>query len=211
MRNAEYDTPTSGDLAEGDEDGRRILEGLRAHLRESGAAVGAVEKSSREVGGPRLRRRLARLAAAMREANDITDGYVRAAEKWSSGFDAITRRDLVAASSMSDITPDTHVRMSTAKFLAIVGGIVMIASGAVAAWFGVGEGMRSLASSLAVHERDRDVHIDPDYQKDHGRPVGKWDLDAYKAETNRTLQEQGEKLDRILNLLAGQPTRRGPK
>src|SRR4051812_40924354 len=112
MDNA-LDTPTSGDLAQGDEDGRRILEGLRAHLREIGATIGAIEKSSREVGGPRLRRRLARVAAAMREVDGVTDGYIRAAEKWSSGFDTITRRDLPAAApAMNDLSPDTHVRMT---------------------------------------------------------------------------------------------------
>lgn len=198
MGNAEYDTPTSGDLADGDKDGREILEGLRSYLREIGSAVGALEKDSRDVGGPRLRRRVARLAAIMREGNDVTDGYVRAAEKWSSGFDSITRRDLAAAPAMSDITPDTHIRMSTAKFIALIVALIGVVAGGVTGWV-------TLTSSIAIHVHDTSVHLDPDYQKDHGRPIGKWDIEAYKSEVGRRLDAHDEKLDRILNLLVNKP------
>lgn len=212
MGNAEYDTPTSGDLADGDKDGREILEGLRSYLREIGSAVGALEKDSRDVGGPRLRRRVARLAAIMREGNDVLDGYVRAAEKWSSGFDSITRRDLAAAPAMSDLSPDTHVRMTVPKLVAFVVAVVVIVAGGVGLFWGVRTSITDIAKDLALHTGNGEIHLDPGYQFDHGRPVGKHDVDAANAQTDQRLKELATAIDQLRTAFVNRvPLRRLPQ
>lgn len=99
MPNAEYDTPTSGDLNEGDAEGRRILEGLREHLREVGSLAGSFERRSRALGGAPLRRFVAEACREFRGLHDVEGDLIRLGEKFSTGFDAITIRDLRAAPS----------------------------------------------------------------------------------------------------------------
>lgn len=76
--------------------------------------------------------------------------------------------------------------MSLAKFWGVISGIVVVVASAVgwgvAYWFG-------RMGSLERHAGDDEIHLDRMYHRDHGRPVGKWDLDVNRAETNRRLDE----------------------
>jgi hypothetical protein len=94
-----------------------------------------------------------------------------------------------------EITPDTHVRMSLNKTLTVAGALVVIATGAAGAWFAVGAAIRDLSKELAVHIKNSEVHIEPGYQFDHGRPVGKHDVEAYQAATEQALEKLRESVD----------------
>lgn len=96
-----------------------------------------------------------------------------------------------------EITPDTHVRISLAKAVAIVGGIVVIVTGGVASWFGVTALIREVSNKLEVHTKNTNVHLDEDYQKDHGRPVGKFDINAWQAANTRALDELKLSVDQL--------------
>lgn len=100
-----------------------------------------------------------------------------------------------------DITPETHVKMSTAKFLSIIGGIIVLVAAAVGVY-------TSLVTKVNLHVADTDVHLDKEYMKDHGRPVGKWDLDVVRGETNRRLDEQSNELKEIHVLILNQASTR---
>lgn len=94
-----------------------------------------------------------------------------------------------------EITPDTHVRMSINKLVAIVGAVIVGVFMAAVAWSGIHTAIESLGKELAAHIGNQAVHIDKDYQFDHGRPVGKHDVEAYQAETNQALKELREAVD----------------
>ena len=157
MRNAEYDTPTSGDLNDGDAEGRRILEGLREHLRETGSLAGSLSRRAQALGGAPLRRLIAEACRELRGQHDIEGDFIRLGEKWSSGYDAITVRDLRAAPpasagkwkrigiltlravagagaglfAMSEFPPPTPIP----HWLGIVGGLVGFAAAGAAPGF----------------------------------------------------------------------------
>lgn len=101
------------------------------------------------------------------------------------------------SSGPSEITPDTHVRLSLAKLIAALGTIIMLVFVAAVAWRGLQSAIERLGERLAVHIANDDVHIDKDYQKDHGRPVGKWDVDAYKAETTQAIEKLNTAVDQL--------------
>lgn len=107
-----------------------------------------------------------------------------------------------------EITPDTHVKMTVTKSLAIVGGIIGVVFAAAASWFGVSMLIQNLGKDMAAHVANREVHIDPGYQFEHGRPVGKWDLNVYQSETNQALKEMRESIDLLRTALVNQPAHR---
>ncbi len=76
--------------------------------------------------------------------------------------------------------------MSAAKFLSIVGAIIVLVGGAVASgvsyWFG-------RMGSFERHTGDDEIHLDRAYHRDHGRPVGRWDLDVAMTQIGRQLDD----------------------
>lgn len=96
--------------------------------------------------------------------------------------------------SQFDITPDTHVKMSTEKFLSIIALVVGLVASVVGVYLG-------LSHDIHDHVNDTNVHLDRDYMKDHGRPVGKWDLDVVHTETNQRLDGMKKELEQQHDLL----------
>jgi hypothetical protein len=103
----------------------------------------------------------------------------------------------IQAQGSGEITPDTHVRMSINKLVAIGISVIVGVFLAAVAWTGVHGAIESLGKALATHIGDREVHIEPGYQFDHGRPVGKHDVEAYQAETNQALKDLSAAVDAL--------------
>lgn len=109
----------------------------------------------------------------------------------------MTRELNMAEARAGEITPDTHVRMSLTKVVALIGGIVAIVTGGVASWFGITSLIREVSNRVEVHIKDTNVHLEPDYQKDHGRPVGKWDINAWQTQNTRALENLQLAVDQL--------------
>lgn len=99
------------------------------------------------------------------------------------------------AQGSGEITPETHVRMSLNKLVAVVGAVIVLVFTAAVAWRGLQGAIETIGNRLAAHMADKEVHIEPGYQFDHGRPVGKHDVDASQAATNLALKELREAVD----------------
>lgn len=93
-----------------------------------------------------------------------------------------------------DLTPDTNVKMSTARFLSVLAAVIVVVSAAVGVY-------TAIVTKLNLHIADTDVHLDKEYMKDHGRPVGKWDVQAERDETKQRLDEQAKELKDIHDLV----------
>lgn len=74
-----------------------------------------------------------------------------------------------------DISPDgTHVRMSLARFIAVVVGIALAVGTFSATYW-----------TLREHAANVHIHLPEDFERHHGAPVGDRDLGASKEETTR--------------------------
>lgn len=97
-------------------------------------------------------------------------------------------------STPGEITPATHFKAPLAIIVTIVGAIAAASGAGVGAW-------AALNGKLDTHLADKDRHLDPDWQKDHGRPIGRFDLDSYKAEMKRQLDEMAASQGRTENMV----------
>ena len=84
------------------------------------------------------------------------------------------------------LTPGSHVKLTLLRFWAILAGVVVAVAVGVGTVLGV---YHTLENQLENHIADQDRHLQPEYQRDHGRPVGKWDVDVWKTELNERLDK----------------------
>ena len=99
------------------------------------------------------------------------------------------------------ITPKTHFRAPIGWIVVALVGVFELARTGFAAYTAV-------VTTLNAHIADEDRHLDPKYQKEHGRPVGKWDLDVAQSETQRKLGEVNASLDQLKTMVINQPRHR---
>lgn len=93
-----------------------------------------------------------------------------------------------------DLTPDTNVKMSMVKLIGFVGSVVVVVATAVAAYV-------TITTKLNLHIADTDIHLDKEYMRDHGRPVGKWDVQAERDEFKQRMDDQAKELKLIHDLM----------
>ena len=84
------------------------------------------------------------------------------------------------------LTPSSHVKFTLLKFWSILAGVVVLVATGVGTVLGV---YHTLETQLSNHIADQDRHLQPEYQRDHGRPVGKWDVDVWKTELTERLDK----------------------
>jgi hypothetical protein len=85
------------------------------------------------------------------------------------------------------LTPGSHVKFTLLRFWVILAGVVVAVAVGVGAVLGV---YNTLTTQLSNHIADKDRHLEPEYQRDHGRPVGKWDIDVWRSEINERFEKQ---------------------
>lgn len=112
----------------------------------------------------------------------------------------------------NDLTPATHVRMTVPKFFAVIAGVVGLVGGGLGLFYGVKSSISDISNAFAAHAANREIHIDPGYQFDHGRPVGKHDVDAVQAQTDVRLKDLATAIDQLrIAIVNRQPPRMGPR
>lgn len=103
------------------------------------------------------------------------------------------------------LTPDSHVKFTLLRFWAILAGTVVAVAVGVGTVLGV---YHTVETQLANHIADQDRHLEPDYQKDHGRPVGKWDVDVWKTELSTRLDKMQASFDEEIREIKAERARR---
>jgi hypothetical protein len=88
-----------------------------------------------------------------------------------------------------EITPDTHIKMSTARFIVMIVAVVTATVTVAAAVIATQYSITSLAKVQAAHEADTNRHLDKDWQITHGRPMGVNDFALYQITQDRKLDE----------------------
>lgn len=89
-----------------------------------------------------------------------------------------------------DLTPETHVRVTVAKVVAILGVIIVVTASAVT-W------VDSIQTRIHDHEKDEHLHLDPTFERTHGHVIGTWDLDAALREQRDIVKAWGESVDKL--------------
>lgn len=88
-----------------------------------------------------------------------------------------------------DLTPDgTHIRLSAARAIVIAGVLVSVAGSGAIAWY-------ALNAKVDHHSENRDVHLERDFVREHGIPVGKWDLAARDEQAERAFTALGARVE----------------
>lgn len=100
------------------------------------------------------------------------------------------------------ISDKTALKMTIVQAFAVCG---VVAAGSVA-WY-------AEKSSREAHEKNNHVHLDESFEREHGAPVGKWDLTARDEQSARAwaaFQEQVKSLERAQQDLRQQIDDRKP-
>jgi hypothetical protein len=79
------------------------------------------------------------------------------------------------------ITEKSLVKLSLPTAIVVVGALISMTASGVLAW-------ASLRSDVKEHVGNVDVHLDPKFIREHGVPVGKWDLAPRDEATARALE-----------------------
>jgi hypothetical protein len=87
------------------------------------------------------------------------------------------------------LSPDTSVKLSLSKVVMVVVAIVSLTAGMLAAWY-------ALKDEIRDHSRDN-IHLDHDFVKEHGVPVGKWDVQAVFGEFRDEAKGLKESVDKL--------------
>lgn len=88
-----------------------------------------------------------------------------------------------------DLTPDgTFVRLSVARIILAASVLASIAGSGAIAWY-------ALNSKVDSHAENRDVHLERDFVREHGIPVGKWDLAARDEQAARAFAALGDRVE----------------
>ncbi len=98
-----------------------------------------------------------------------------------------------------DLSPETNVRLSAGRLLGVTWALIVFVAGAVAT--AVWSYSKAL-TKLDEHVSNQDVHLDPAYMRDHGRPIGRWDLEVERAETSKRLDGINDELKALRALEA---------
>jgi len=88
------------------------------------------------------------------------------------------------------LSPDTSIRLSLSKMVIVVAGIISLTAGSLAAW-------TALKDNIKDHARDEKVHLDVDFTKNHGLPIGKWDLQEEVRELKVEVKTWRESIDKL--------------
>jgi hypothetical protein len=86
------------------------------------------------------------------------------------------------------ITEKSHVRLSLPTAITVVGALMTMAASSAMAWY-------ALKEKLNAHAENVNVHLDANFIREHGVPVGKWDLaprDEATAKALEGLQRQAD-------------------
>lgn len=91
---------------------------------------------------------------------------------------------------MVDITPNTGVRLTLTKAVAIIGSLAIIVATGVSTY-------TSITTSIKDHTADVHRHLDDDFEKQHGAPIGKWDLDVIHREDKEAMDGMKKSIDEL--------------
>lgn len=105
------------------------------------------------------------------------------------------------------ITERSHVRLSLPTAITVAGALMAMAASSGVAWY-------ALKEKINAHEGDIHRHLDADFDRTHGLPVGKWDLAAHDEATAKALeglQRQAEYATKRADEVAAELNNRKPR
>lgn len=86
------------------------------------------------------------------------------------------------------ITEKSQVRLPLGTAISVTGALIAMAVSGALAW-------QSLKDRQERHENNVNVHLDPGFVREHGLPVGKWDVAAHDEQTARALEAFQRQVD----------------